>query len=135
MSQRTQLLKKAVLTSVGASTSTERIKQALAEVAEDLCKVGKELLGDLEQEGEAKTENWQNLLKNLQSETTKRKSSLEQNFQSSIKKTARDLGFITREDLDEVLERLDALEDTLGDNGDAPEGKKQRVAKSAKRSS
>lgn len=49
MSERTELLKRAVLTSVGAGTNVDHIKLALTDAMQDLVKVGQNLLDDLEE--------------------------------------------------------------------------------------
>ena len=51
MSEKTELLKKYVLTTVGATTSVDRIKTALNDAVTDLCKVGQDLLDELEVKG------------------------------------------------------------------------------------
>lgn len=117
MSERTKLLKKAVLTSVGATTNADRIKQAISQAMDDLVKVGQELLEDLEDKGKVKTDSVQNFLRSLQDETGKRTADLEKTVskkvQVSMKKAVKEIGLVTREDYDELLERLSALEDTL----------------------
>lgn len=132
MSERTKLLKKAVLTSVGASTNADRIKQAISQAMDDLVKVGQELLEDLEDKGKIKTESVQNFLKNLQGETAKRTNDLEktvsEKVQVSMKKAVKEIGLITREDYDELLERLSVLEEALvGTDEEGGEGKKART--------
>jgi polyhydroxyalkanoate synthesis regulator phasin len=132
MSERTKLLKKAVLTSVGASTDADRIKQAISQAMDDLVKVGQELLEDLEDKGKIKTESVQNFLKNLQGETAKRTNDLEktvsEKVQVSMKKAVKEIGLITREDYDELLERLSVLEEALvGTDEEGGEGKKART--------
>ena len=57
MSERTKLLKKAVLTGVGASSNVDRIKAALNEAMEDLVKVGQDLFNDLELKGKDRTDS------------------------------------------------------------------------------
>ena len=135
MSERTKLLKKAVLTSVGATTNADRIKQAITQAMDDLVKVGHELLEDLEIKGKDKTDSVQSFIKNLQDETSKRTGDLEKKVskkvQSSMKKAVKEIGLITREDYDELLERLSALEEALV--GPDEESKKTR-AKSKKNS-
>ncbi len=56
MNERSKLLKKAVMTGVGASTNVDRIKTALDEAMRDLIKVGQGLMDDLEEEGKVKAE-------------------------------------------------------------------------------
>lgn len=118
MSDRTKLLKKAVLTSVGASANVERVKDALKEAMQDLVKVGQELIDDLEEKGKIKTENAQSFLKGLSDEAAKRTGGIEKKvsskFQKKMKEAAREFGFITIGQYDEVVERLKTLESQLG---------------------
>lgn len=128
MSERTKLLKKAVLTSVGATTNADRIKQAINQVMDDLVKVGQELLEDLETKGKVKADSVQHFLRNLQDETSKRTGDIEQNVskkvQVSMKKAVQEIGLVTREDYEELVERLSVLEEALV--GTDEEGKKAR---------
>lgn len=136
MSERTKLLKKAVLTGVGATTNADRIKQAITQAMDDLFKVGQELLEDLEGKGKVKADTVQNFLKNLQDETAKRTNDLEKSVskkvQSSMKRAIKDIGLITREDYDELMERMSALEEAVvgseagSEAGSEEEGKKAR---------
>ena len=130
MSERTKLLKKAVLTSVGATINVERIKSAVREAMDDLVKVGQDLLEDLEEKGKIKADSVQDFLNNLRSETGKRTGELETKVQSSLKKAVREIGLVTKEDLEDIHERLLALE---GDeeNGEGHEAKKPRRKKQA----
>ena len=80
MNERTKLLKKAVMTGVGASTNVDRIKTALDDAMRDLLKVGQGLFDDLEEEGKEKTESLQDFLKNLQKEAGKRTAQVEKPF-------------------------------------------------------
>jgi polyhydroxyalkanoate synthesis regulator phasin len=118
MSERTKLLKKAVLTSVGAGTNVERIKTALHEAMQDLVKVGQGLLDDLEEKGKVKADYVQDFLKNLQSDACKKTSEVEKQVSSKVtvgvKKAVRELGLITQEDWDELYERLSGIEEALG---------------------
>jgi len=118
MSERTKLLKKAVLTGVGASTNVERVKSALNEALEDLVKVGHELMDDLEAKGKDKTDSIEKSLKSFTEEVNKRKGTLEVQVSASIKKAIKEFGLITREDLEDLNERLDHLEDTLCDGSE-----------------
>jgi polyhydroxyalkanoate synthesis regulator phasin len=133
MSERTKLLKKAVLTSVGASSNVDRIKSALNEAMDDLVKVGQELLNDLEIKGKDKTDNAQNFIKNLQDEGMKRTKDLGSKAQGSVKKAAKDVGLVMREEYDELVERVATLEELIA--GGPSEGeehdskKKQRGGK------
>ncbi|MGH7784199.1 MAG: hypothetical protein ACREO5_10215, partial [Candidatus Binatia bacterium] len=72
MSERTKLLKKAVLAGVGASSNVDRIKAALSDAMQDLVKVAHDLIDDLEDKGKVKAETVQQFLKNVQDEATKR---------------------------------------------------------------
>ena len=47
MSDRTKLLRKAVLTGVGATANVDRVRDALNEAMQDLVKVGRDLFDDL----------------------------------------------------------------------------------------
>jgi polyhydroxyalkanoate synthesis regulator phasin len=127
MSESTKLLKKAVLASVGATSSVERIKSALDEAMEDLLKVGQELLGDLEQQGKVKADSVQTTLKNLQEEAEKHKCKIEKNVHASVKKAACELGLVTRADYNELLERLETLEGHAGVEHEDGEVKKVRA--------
>jgi polyhydroxyalkanoate synthesis regulator phasin len=138
MSESRKLIKKAVLAGVGASNSVERIKVALNEAMQDLVKVGNDLLDEMEGKGKEKTENVQSFLRNLQDEATKRTHDAEQKVSSKVhtstKKAAKELGLITREEFDELLERLTALEESVhgtaeGESGDGGEGKKRSRSK------
>lgn len=137
MSERTKLLKKAVLTGVGATTNGDRIKSALTEAMNDLVKVGQDLLEDLEDNGKNRTEKVQNFLKNLKDEAEKRTFDVEKKVsgkvQVSMKKAAKELGFVTREEYDELNERLASIEESLGVNHDeeGTESKKGRKKKAA----
>src|SRR4030095_10668647 len=117
MSERTKLLKKAVLTGVGATTNVDRVKTALKDAVDDLFKVGQDLLDDLETKGKEKQDSVQNFLRSLQDEAAKRTEevgkSASSKVQTSMKKAAKELGLITREDLEELNDRLTALEDAL----------------------
>ena len=132
MSERTKLIKKAVMAGVGASNNADRIKAALSDAMQDLVKVGRELFDELEDKGKVKTETVQNFLRNLQDEATKKTFDAEKKvaskMQVSTKKAAREFGLATRDDVDEILERLAALEEAANihheEDGDA-EGKKR----------
>lgn len=113
MSERTKLLKKAVLTGVGASSNPQRVRAALKDALDDLFKVGQTLLDDLESKGKNKTESAQNFLRNLQEEAGKRGEKLGGQVASSMKKAAKEVGLVTKEDLREIAERLSNLEDAL----------------------
>jgi polyhydroxyalkanoate synthesis regulator phasin len=114
MSERTRLLKKAVLTSVGAGTNVDRIKSALNEAMQDLVKVGNNLLDELEEKGKVKTESVQEFLKHFQAEAQKKTSQVEKKVSTGMKKVVRELGLITQEDWEEMCERLTDIEEALG---------------------
>lgn len=129
---RAKIFKKAVLAGVGASSNVERVKAALSEAMEDLVKVGQDLLDELEDKGKGKTENFQQFLRNLQDEAGKRTLDAEKKvsskFSGSTKRAAKEWGIATQEDVEEILERLHALEEAVhgpsedGEEGDGAEG-------------
>src|ERR1700722_3178427 len=84
MNERTKLLKKAVLTGVGASANVDRVKSALNEAVQDLLKVGQNLMDELEEKGKVKTDSVQDFLKNLQSEAYKKTSAVEKQVSSKV---------------------------------------------------
>jgi polyhydroxyalkanoate synthesis regulator phasin len=123
MSERTKLLKKAVLAGVGASSNVDRIKTALSDAMQDLVKVAGDLMDDLEDKGKVKTETVQQFLRNVQDEATKRTAEAEKTVSTKVgastRKAAKDFGLATREEVDEILERLGALEESVhGPSGD-----------------
>lgn len=136
MSERTKLLKKAVMTGVGGATNVDRIKSAITEAMNDLVKVSQDLLDDLEEKGTNKTDSVQQFIKNLKSETEKKGFEVEKkvssNVKGSMKKAAKELGLITREDWEELYERIAAIEDAVGvaAGDEESEGKKSRKKKS-----
>lgn len=144
MSEQKKLLKKAVLAGVGASASVDRIKTALNDVMQDLVKVGQELFDELEVKGKEietkgkdKTDKFQKELRKIQEEATRRSAEAEKKvsskFQGGTKKLAKDAGLATREELEEVLERIAALEEHLHgpaeSNGDEESTGKKRGRK------
>jgi polyhydroxyalkanoate synthesis regulator phasin len=118
MTERTTLLKKAVLTSVGATASVERIKTALNDAMQDLVKVGNDLLDDLEVTGKNQTASAQDFIKSFQTEAGKRTTEIEKTvsdkMQEQVKKTAREFGLATRDEVEEILDRLHELEESAG---------------------
>ena len=118
MNERSKLLKKAVMAGVGASTSVDRIRTALEEAMHDLVKVGQGLFKDLEETGKVKTESMQDLLKNLQTEATKRTAKMEKTVSSRVqielKKAAREIGLVMQEDWEEMCDRLGEIEKSMG---------------------
>lgn len=124
MSERTTLIKKAVLTSVGASSNFDRIKDALEGAMQDLVKVGQDLIDDLEEQGKVKTENAQSFIRGLQDEATKKTGKLEAKVSVGVRSKAKDLGLVTREEYEELLERIEALETSV--NGPDTDGSKKK---------
>ena len=137
MSERTKLLKKAVMTSVGATSSVERIKTALNDAMQDLVKVGHDLLDDLEVQGKHQTASAQDFIKGFQTEAGKRTVEMEKTvsgkMQEQIKKTAREFGLATKEEVDEILDRLHELEEMAGIAESEPEHADQDPAHGGKR--
>jgi polyhydroxyalkanoate synthesis regulator phasin len=138
MSERTKLLKKAVLAGVGASTNVEHVKTALSDAMNDLVKVGQDLLNDLEHKGKDKTDSFQHYLKGLQEEATKRTAEVEKKAGSKLQDGTRDavkkFGLATKEDLEELQERLAALEESVhgpSENGGEDAGKKRGKKRSS----
>lgn len=123
------------MTGVGGATNVDRIKSAITEAMNDLVKVGQDLLDDLEEKGTNKTDSVQNFIKNLKNETEKKGFEVEKKVstkvQGSMKKAAKELGLITREDWEELYERIAAIEDAVGvaAGDDESEGKKSRKKK------
>lgn len=131
MSERTKLLKKAVLTSVGAGTNVERVKTALNEAMQDLIKVGQSLLDELEEKGKVKTDSVQEFLKNFQNEAYKKTSDLGKQVSSKVstgtKKAIRELGLITQKDWDELYQRLSSIEEALGVSNSGHNGSTEKT--------
>lgn len=127
MSERTALIKKAVLTSVGATSSLDRIKTALDDAMQDIVKVGQDLLDDLEEQGKVKAENAQQFLRGLQDKATEKTGLIEEKVSEQVKEKAKVFGFVTREEFEEVLERLNALE---GNEPGTSSSKKSKSKKS-----
>jgi polyhydroxyalkanoate synthesis regulator phasin len=111
-------LKKAVLATVGASSNVDRIKAALSDVMQDLVKVAGDLVDDLEDKGKVKAETVQQFLKNVQEEASKRTVEAEKVVTDKVgvqtRKAVKDFGLVTRAELDELLERIQALEEHTG---------------------
>jgi polyhydroxyalkanoate synthesis regulator phasin len=124
MSDRTKLLKKAVLTGVGASSNIDRVKKALEEALEDLVKVGQDLIDDLEEKGKEKSESTQSFLKGFQDEAAKRTGDIEKKVSAKVsknfKKVAREVGIVTFEQYDELLKRICHLENHAGSKWEPP---------------
>jgi len=138
MSEKTELLKKYVLTTVGATTSVDRIKVALNDAVTDLVKVGQDLLEELEIKGKDKADSVQDFLKNFQTEAKQKTSDIEQKVssrvQEEVKKAAKDIGLVTREEFEEVLERVAELEEPNGstESGEGAEGGTKRSRRGKK---
>lgn len=138
MSERTKLLKKAVLAGVGASSNVERIKAALSDAMQDLVKVAGDLIDDLEDKGKVKAETVQSFLRNVQDEATKRTAEAEKTVSSKVsgstRKAAKEFGLATHEEMEELMERIAALEEAVHgpsteEHGEG-EGRKGRRKKS-----
>jgi polyhydroxyalkanoate synthesis regulator phasin len=125
VSERAELIKKAVLAGVGATANMERIKSAINEAFEDLSKVGQDLVEDLQESGKGKTEQVQAFLENLQEEAARRSAKLGKQASVSTKRVAHELGLVTHDDIKEIMERLRSIESMLG--GHSPgEGRKRK---------
>jgi polyhydroxyalkanoate synthesis regulator phasin len=134
MTERSKLLKKAVLTSVGATASVDRIKNALNDALSDLVKVGQDLLDELEDKGKDKTDSVQDFLKNFQEEAKTRTTDIEktvtERVQGELKKAAKEVGLVTKEEYEELLERLAELEEAVhGAETEGGEGSKRSKRK------
>lgn len=130
MSESTTLIKKAVLTSVGATSNFDRVKTAIDEAMKDLVKVGSDLIDELEEQGQVKTENAQNFLKNVKDEASKKSEEIETKVSTKVRSASKDLGFVSRREYEEIVERLEALEarfevETLTDSKGKEETKKK----------
>ena len=128
MSERTKLLKKAVLTSVGASTNVDRIKSALSDAMQDLVKVGQDLIEDLEDKGKVKAGEVETFLHGLKEEAGKKTGEVggkvSDKVQDGVKKAVKEFGLVTRAEYEELLERLHELESAVHgeDDGEHSEG-------------
>lgn len=114
MSESTTLIKKAVLTSVGATSNLERIKSAIDDAMKDLVKIGQDLVDELEEQGKLKTENAQSFLRGLQDEASKRSGQIEKKVTEKVQDKVRDFGIVSREEYEELLERIETLEQANG---------------------
>lgn len=124
------------MTGVGGATNVDRIKAAIKDAMNDLVKVGQDLLDDLEEKGTNKTDSVQQFMKNLKSETEKKGFEVEKkvstNVKGSMKKAAKELGLITREDWEELYERIAAIEDAVGVSAGDEEGESKKSRKKNK---
>lgn len=114
MSESTTLIKKAVLTSVGATSNLERIKSAIDDAMKDLVKIGQDLVDELEEQGKLKTENAQSFLRGLQDEASKRSGQIEKKVSEKVQDKYRTFGIVSREEYEELLERIETLEQANG---------------------
>ncbi|MDZ4832677.1 MAG: hypothetical protein SGJ27_02635 [Candidatus Melainabacteria bacterium] len=128
MSESTTLIKKAVLTSVGATSNLERIKSAIDDAMKDLVKIGQDLVDELEEHGKLKTENAQSFLRGLQDEASKRSGQIEKKVQEK----AKGFGIVSREEYEELLERIEHLEQANGITPPAPEAEGEESKKRSK---
>lgn len=127
MSEQTKLIKKAVFTGVGATTNVDRIKSALNDAAHDLARAGHDLIDDLENKGKDKAESVQIFLRDLQDKATKKTSEVSSKVQCSVKKAVKDFGLATHQELEEISDRLAAIEETINGSEELDaEGKKTR---------
>ncbi|MBU6455382.1 MAG: hypothetical protein KGS72_26660 [Cyanobacteria bacterium REEB67] len=114
MSDRTKLLRKAVLTGVGATANVDRVRDALNEAMQDLVKVGRDLFDDLEEKGKVKSETVDSFIKGLQEEAAKRTGGFESKVSAkvgkNVKKAAKDFGLVTVEQYESLLARVESLE-------------------------
>jgi len=139
MSERTKYLKKAVLAGVGASTNVDRIKSALSDAMQDLVKVAGDLIDDLEDKGKVKTETVQQFIKNVQDEATKRTQEAEQKVASKVgtstRKAAKEFCLATRQEVEEILERIMVLEEAVHGtaNDEHSEGNESRKSRRSKK--
>ncbi len=114
MSESTTLIKKAVLTSVGATSNLDRIKNALNDAMQDLVKIGQDLVDELEEQGKIKADNAQSFLRGLQDEATKKTGQIEKKVTEKVQEKAKDFGFVSREEYEELIERIEAIEKANG---------------------
>lgn len=134
MSESTTLIKKAVLTSVGATSNFDRVKSAINDAMQDLVKVGTDLIEELEEQGKVKTESAQSFLKNVKDEASKKSEEIEDKVSGKVRDAAKDLGFVSRREYEEVLERLERLETKL-EIEPVSENKEEQESKKKSRSS
>lgn len=135
MSESTTLIKKAVLTSVGATSNLDRIKNALNDAMTDLVKIGQDLVDELEEQGKIKADNAQSFLRGLQDEATKKTGQIEKKVTEKVQEKARDFGFVSREEYEELIERIEAIEKANGIQPPAQEESKKKSKKSKKEES
>ena len=110
MSERTKLLKKALLTGPGATTNGERLKDSVKEALDDLVKIGQELLGELESRGKVKTKSAKEFLSHLQDEAKHHSESIGGRVSSEVHRIAHDCGLATHDELEALSKRVAALE-------------------------
>jgi len=133
MGEQKKLLKKAVLAGVGASTSVDRVKNVLIDAMQDLVKVGQELFDELESKGQDKADNLQKEFKKIKEEAARRTLDTEKlvstKVQGGTRKFVKDAGLVTREELEEVLDRLAALEEAVHGTTEANGSEEEGTAK------
>ena len=80
--------------------------------------VGQELLEDFEEKGKVKTESAESYLKGFREEAVKRTEDIEKQVSSklskTVKKAAKEFGFVTMEQYEQLLERLAIVEEHAG---------------------
>ncbi len=122
MSERTKLLKKALLTGVGATTNGERIKEALTDAVDDLVKIAADLMDELESRGKVKAKSAEDFIKNFRSEAVKRTDNflggrVTTKVSKSVQKAVKEMGLATTSDVEELCARIEALENATHKNG------------------
>jgi len=131
MSESTTLIKKAVLTSVGATSNLDRIKNAINDAMQDLVKIGQDLVDELEEQGKIKADNAQSYLRGLQDEATKRTGDIEKKVTEKVQDKVRDFGLVSREEYEDLIERIEALEKANGLQPPAKDESKKSKSKKA----
>ena len=139
MTESTTLIKKAVLTSVGATSNFDRVKTAIEDAMQDLVKVGSDLIDELEEQGKVKADKAQNFLKNVKDEAKTKSEEIEDKVSGKVRNAAKDLGFVSRREYDAVLARLEEIEarleiEPLVDTVDSKDAPKQESNKKRGRS-
>ena len=93
------------------------------------------MFSELEVKGKNKTDSLQQFLKNLQEEAAKRTIDTERKVaskvQGSTRKYVKDFGLATREDVEEILERLATLEESV--HGPCENGSEESEGENKKR--
>lgn len=89
-----EVLQKAIMTGIGVTTSKEVIKKAATHLYDDIQKIIKDLISDLEEKGKIKTKEAKILVKELQKKSDVEKEKIYKKLQKDGKhllKTARDI--------------------------------------------